>query len=381
MRRLGISPTALAILSILSQSPSLSTHAFPFPVHFNTGLATRDCTPCGFYGQECCTATQTCTTNDNNQAICVDSSFVEKPRAAEGQWETFTTTFVRTDLVTVTSVGSRLVSAPTSRSQIQCQLNLGESACGTICCTAAQACKYEGQCIEAGSSPFEPSVGPSPTPPSRPTSSGGATITTAPTATVPFLPPVGTDGVLLPPPEASKGGGGLSGGAIAGIVIGVLIGIILLLVLCLSACAKGAIEGILALFGCGRRRGSGSGTTQSFSEGSGGRPGRTWFGHRPSRPPPARHSDSYSYYSSEKSKRSGLFGMGKWTSVGLVLGTLAICLGLRRKNQQAPPSSGYSDSYYYYDYSSSSSSSSSAPARSKRSKPPTSRSRSRSTRH
>ncbi|OAX78274.1 hypothetical protein ACJ72_07420 [Emergomyces africanus] len=376
MRRLRLSSTALAILSILSQSLPL-TRAFPFPIHFKTGLVGRDCTPCGFYGQECCTASQTCSTNANNQAVCLESGSLEKPRAVEGQWETFTTTFVQTDLVTVTSVGSRQVAAPTTGNHIQCQLNLGESACGTICCTAAQACKSEGQ--------FDPTAGPSPTPPSRPTNSGQTTITAMPTATVPFLPPVGTDGgVLLPPPESSTGGGGggLSGGAIAGIVIGVLIGIILLFLLCLSACAKGAIAAILALFGLGKkkRRGSsdGSGTTQSFSHD--GRPHRTWFGWPGTRPPPPRRSDSYSYYSSEKSKKSGLFGLGKWMSAGLILGALAICLGLRSKKKHAPPSSGtYSGSYYYTDYSSSSSSSS-APPRSKQSRPPPSKSRSRSTR-
>ncbi|OJD13604.1 hypothetical protein AJ78_05948 [Emergomyces pasteurianus Ep9510] len=381
MRRLRLSSTALAILSILPQSFPLA-QAFPFPVHFKSGLVGRDCTPCGFYGQECCTASQTCSTNANNQAVCLDSGSSKKPRAAaEGQWETFTTTFVQTDLVTVTSVGSRLIAAPTTGSGIQCQLNLGESACGTICCTAAQACKSEGQCVEAGSSPFEPTAGPSPTPPSRPTSSGKATITAMPTATVPFLPPVGTDGVMLPPPEASTGGGGLSGGAIAGIVIGVLFGVILLFLICLSACAKGAITAILGLLGLGKKKkrgSSGSGTTQSFS--NDGRPHRTWFGWPGTRPPPPRRSDSYSYYSSEKSKKSGLFGLGKWTSVGLILGALAICLGLRSKKKPAPPSSGtYTDSYYYSDYSSSSSSSS-APPRSKRSKPPPSKSRSRSTR-
>ncbi|PGH36823.1 hypothetical protein GX50_00280 [[Emmonsia] crescens] len=384
MRRLRISSAALAILSIFSQSAPL-TQAFPFPIHFNAGLVSRDCTPCGFYGQECCSASQTCSTNANNQAVCLDAGSSEQPRAVEGQWETFTTTYVRTDLVTVTSVGSRLIAAPTTGSQIQCQLSLGESACGSICCTAAQACKseYESQCVEAGSSPFDPTVGPSPTPPSRPTSSGGATITTMPTATVPFLPPVGTDGIQLPPPEASTGGGGLSGGAIAGIVIGVLAGIILLFLICLSACAKGAIAAILVLFGLGKKkkknRGSGgSGATQSFSDGD-GRPGRTWFGYRP---PPPRRSDSHSYHSSEKSKKSGLFGLGKWTSAGLILGALAICLGLQSKKKKpaVPSSRGYSDSYYYYSDYSSSSSSSSAPPRSKASKPPPSKSRSRSTR-
>ncbi|KKZ61231.1 hypothetical protein EMCG_04149 [[Emmonsia] crescens] len=329
MRRLRISSAALAILSIFSQSAPL-TQAFPFPIHFNADLVSRDCTPCGFYGQECCSASQTCSTNANNQAVCLDAGSSEQPRAVvEGQWETFTTTYVRTDLVTVTSVGSRLIAAPTAESQIQCQLSLGESACGSICCTAAQACKseYESQCVEAGSSPFDPTVGPSPTPPARPTSSGGATITTMPTATVPFLPPVGTDGIQLPPPEASTGGGGLSGGAIAGIVIGVLIGVILLFLICLSACAKGAIAAIL-----------------SFSDGD-GRPGRTWFGYRP---PPPRRSDSHSYHSSEKSKKSGLFGLGKWTSAGLILGALAICLGLQSKKKKpaVPSSSGYSDSQF-----------------------------------
>ncbi|PGH00561.1 hypothetical protein AJ79_08164 [Helicocarpus griseus UAMH5409] len=370
MRRLTISWAALAALATISQSPL--TQAIPFPIHFNTGLASRDCTPCGFYGQACCTASQTCSTNFNNQAVCLDSAS-SGPRDTDGQWETYTTTFVQTDLVTVTSTGSRLIAAPTGGNRAQCELSLGESPCGSICCSAAQACKSEGQCVEAGSSPFESTPGPSPTPPYRPTSSGDATITAGPTATVPFIPPVGTDGNALPPPEAQKGGGGLSGGAIAGIVIGVLAGIVLLFLICLSACAKGAISAILALFGLGKKRGSSaSGSTHSFTDD--GRPGRTWFGHRPTRPP---RSDTYSYYSSEKSKKSGLFGLGKWTSVGLILGALAICLGLRSKKKKTPPppsSVGYTDSYYYYDYSSSSSSSSDP--RSKRSKRARSKSRS-----
>ncbi|EEH46858.2 uncharacterized protein PADG_02956 [Paracoccidioides brasiliensis Pb18] len=379
MQRLRISSGALAILTILSQAPL--TQSFPFPVHFNLNLASRDCTPCGFYSQECCTALQTCSTNANNQAVCVNSP----PAKAQdsGQWETFTTTYVRTDLVTVTSTGSRLITAPTSGNQVQCQLNLGESLCGTICCTAAQACNTDAlRCVESGSSPFEPTVGPAPTPPTRPTSSGRATITAHPTAAVPFIPPVGSDGQPLPP-QASTGGR-LSGGAIAGIVIGVLVGVVLLFLICLSACAKGAITTILALLGLGKKRGSssGSGSTQSFSDVDNRPPGRTWFGYRPSRPPAG--SASYSSYS-KKSKKSGLFGMGKWTSVGLILGALAICLGLRsKKKQNGPPSSAsYSDSYYYYDYSSSSSSSS-AP-RTKRSQysktKSKSRSRSRSTKH
>ncbi|KAK2737056.1 hypothetical protein FQN55_001326 [Onygenales sp. PD_40] len=353
MRQLKSASTALAVLSILLlQSPL--THASPFPPIINVDLAARqncDGQLCGFYKQLCCSAGQTCSTSASGQAVCADSVNLPQARqgSGEGQWEPFTTVFVQTDLVTVTSTGSRWVASPTSNSNAQCKISLGESACGTICCTAAQACK-NGQCVQSGASPFESSTGPSPTAPLRPTSSGGPTVTTTPSATVPFLFPVGTDGSALTPIPATGGGGGLSGGAIAGIVIGTLAGVVLLFILCLSACAKSVIAGILGLLGLGKKKKKrGSNSTHSFSDGA-PPPGRTWFGGRPPRPP-----QSDSYYS-EKTEKSGLFGMGKWASIGLIFGALAICLGLRNKKKSQASSYAYSDSYYTYDYSSTESS-------------------------
>ena len=51
----------------------------------------------------------------------------------------------------------------------------------------------------------------------------------------------------------SDGGSGLSGGAIAGIVIGVLVGILIMLVFCAMCCFKALVDGLLAIFGLGRR--------------------------------------------------------------------------------------------------------------------------------
>ncbi|PGG99382.1 hypothetical protein AJ80_09378 [Polytolypa hystricis UAMH7299] len=341
------SSTVIAVFTALLYP--LTTQAFPFSSDFaRHALQIRqNCeNPCGFYGQICCTSSQECYTDNNGQAACRDAVAQGQ---SEGEWEFFTTTYVQTDLVTVTSTGSRLIAAPTSGNKAQCQASLGQTECGDICCSAAQACSKDGKCVEGGGTPFETIPGPTATPPVRPTSSGEATVTATPT-TADFIPPVSPDGSSIEPEPSKDGGGGLSGGAIAGIVIGVIAGVIFLLLLCLSACAKGLIASILAIFGMGKKKKRASYTGSHYSRHS-HHTHRPWYSGGGGAPPPKPPS-------SKSDKKHGFLGLGKWATIGVLLGALAICLGLRRKKDNSEKShSYYTGSSYSYGYSDSSSSS------------------------
>ena len=348
--RQRISKSLLLLCAIILQP--LTTTASPFPTQFvNLILRDRACeNPCGYYGQLCCSSSETCGTDSNGQAVC--SSNVEQ-RNDNGQWEYWTTTYVQTDYVTVTSTGSSWVPAPTSDDG-QCKASLGEVQCGWTCCSASQTCD-EGECVEAGNSPIE--TPPSPTPPLRPTDTTGATITPTATQTLPFIPPVGTDGSSTDPmPSEDNDGGGLSGGAIAGIVIGSLAGAALLLLLCCCLCVGSCIDRARTILGLngGNRTSSYTGSSSRSSRHGGGGGGRTWFGAGPARP------------GRNKKKKSGLFGLGWMAALGLAI---AVFLGLKRRNDRSEKtstyygSSEYTYSSYSYSGSSSSSSSSSGPRR------------------
>lgn len=204
----------------------------------------------------------------------------------------------------------------------------------------------DGECVAESSSA---AVTGTATPAARGTSSGWttATATASATTTEGFIAPVSTDGSeLIGAKATSSGGGGLSGGAIAGIVIGVIAGVVLLLVLCAWLCLKGIFDGILAALGIGRRRRKQETIIDEryshHSHGSRPRPqgGRTWFGARPA-----------ASEVSEK-KKSGWSG---WGTVAIILGALALCLGLRRAREREHEDDGtdytYPSSYYYYsDY-------------------------------
>ncbi|KAI1929595.1 hypothetical protein LOZ66_005193 [Ophidiomyces ophidiicola] len=321
-----------AILSILSLlSTPLLTYASPFPTPPPSNdniLIPRNCpNPCGFYKQVCCDANQQCYTDANNQAACRAGG------GDNGSWEPFTTTFTRTDLVVVTSTGSRYVAA-TAPGNSQCKTNLGETPCGSICCTAAQMCNGKGVCIQAGGSPWETIPGPSASPPVRPTSGSTITATVPVTTTVGFIPAVSTDGTTLIGPAPGGGGGGshLSGGAIAGIVIGSLAGAFILLLLCLCCCVGGAANRLRGLC-CGGRRRRNSYSESSMSQSVSGAQGRP---HSHPRPPPQSS------------------GLSKWAPVLGIIGAIALCLGLRRRRDESEKSTAYNTTYYTSSSSSSS---------------------------
>ncbi|EEP80980.1 predicted protein [Uncinocarpus reesii 1704] len=321
-----------SLLALLATTPFLSIHASPFPTPapHNNILINRDCAnPCGFYGQVCCEPSQQCYTDSNGQAACRTNA---EQAESGGQWEYFTTVVTQTDLVVVTSTGSRYVF-PTSPGNAQCDASLGESPCGDICCTAAQSCNGKGVCIEGGSSPF-----PSPSPPVRPTSGVTVTATDRPTKTTGFIPAISTDGSTLVP--ITKGGGGLSGGAIAGIVIGSLAGAFVLLLLCFCFCVGSLASRVRGLFGGGRHKPSvysESSFTDSGSHIGGGAHGG-WYGGRPP---------------SSKPKKSS-WGWLQWLSVSVIFGAILVCLGLKRHSKESEKSYSY---YTETDYTSPESSS------------------------
>lgn len=330
-------------------------------------LEKRACSnPCGFYSQLCCASGETCTTTSGNEAKCVSGS-----SGSSGEWEYFTTTYVvtETDQSTITSVWSSRAAATTTSSGT-CRIDLGETQCGSTCCDAAQECS-NGECVAESSSAVATGTGVTgeATPGVRGTSVSTATETSAPTTTEAFTAPVGTNGADLIGAKAAGSKGGLSGGAIAGIVIGTIAGVILLLLLCGCLCFKGALDGLLAALGIRkRRRNETTVVEERYSHHSGSRPrprpsgGRTWFG---TRPPAASDSE----LSEKKSKWSG------WGTVAIILGALALCLGLKRhkdhERDDDHSSYTYPSSYYYsdtYTYSGSSESSDRRTRRSRRSR-------------
>ncbi|KAK2760817.1 hypothetical protein FQN54_002055 [Arachnomyces sp. PD_36] len=337
MRPSSIPSVALSILTLFSKLQP--TQAVPFELDGLLPRASCD-NPCGYYGQVCCESNQECYTTDNNEAAC------RAPVGGDGGWEYWTTTITQTGLVTITSTGSSQIAGPTGDGG--CDITIGESPCGGVCCNAGQSCNKQGVCDQDGSSTF-PTEAPTGVPPVRPTSQTEVTVTA--TATVPFLPPVGTDGSTVVGVEASTGGG-LSGGAIAGIVIGVIAGVIFLLLLCACCCFKGALDGLWALLGLGRRRRR----TDTYEEehhhhhSSGGGFFGKWFGSK---------SDSSSSSSSDSSNGHSWFS---WAGIGLLIGAIALCLGLkRRRDHQDDEKSSYyysegSTMYGYYpsEYTSSS---------------------------
>ncbi|KAJ1705737.1 hypothetical protein NYO67_12099 [Aspergillus flavus] len=304
------------------------------PLDFDeAGLEKRCANSCGYYGQLCCSSGQTCSTDSNGQAVCADSS--------GGSWQYFTTTFVttETDVATVTSTWSSYVGQTTTAGggSGSCKAELGETICGNTCCGAAYVCS-NNQCVMGSSSIWATATA---TPPVRGTSASTITATASATTTQGFVAPVGTDGAQLIG-EKAPDNGGLSGGAIAGIVIGTIAGVFLLLLLCACLCCRGALEALFACLGLGggrRRRKETTYVEDRYSHHThGGRPeGRTWFGSRPSAPPPQ---------TSEKKKWGGL------ATLGIMLGALALCLGLKRRRDHEDEKSDYTypSSYYYSDY-------------------------------
>ena len=144
-------------------------------------------TPCGYYGQLCCEQGEQCYTDANNQAQC-GAVVVQTQAANGGDWNYLTTTYVMTDLQTVTTTLS-WQAATTQEScdscnSNSCQYSLGETPCGNICCKSGQYCQTSGMCVAVGggssgyySSLFTVTTINTVTAPARPTSNTLVTVT------------------------------------------------------------------------------------------------------------------------------------------------------------------------------------------------------------
>ena len=308
MRLFAMPSPLLCLLAVISSTPLLEAAIIPSEDQLsrqeeNVHVKRQCATQCGFYGQVCCGPTEVCITDANNQAQCgpavAQVTAAATTVAGQGNWQYYTTTYVQTDLKTITTTFSNFFPISTqnliftSTVASQCRYSLGESPCGSICCSAGQYCMTDiNQCAAAGggSSVYFSSfytVTQTASAPVRPTSNTVLTVTSTgvATATVPFSTPVGTDGSTLIGAQPTTQGQRLSAGAIAGIVIGVIAGIIILFLICVCCCAKGAIDGIMGIFGGGKkRRTETTYIEERRSHHHGSRPaGRTWFGARPAR--------------------------------------------------------------------------------------------------
>ena len=385
-------PTLLSLLAVVLSSTHTTT-AKPLPRDEsvleaqNNTLEERGCQySCGWSGQLCCAYAGACYTDSNGQAQCsaANNQWVATTSAVQNAvqgWTYWTTTFVETDLETITTVYSSFngqastqvlvpqqttwvaANSPTAQqpaqTQVVCNTQSGQTLCGSICCSSSQYCQSNGQCGEtfAGSSQiYSYSTTPTVTAFIRPTSATVVTVTSvgSATTTVPFQTPVSTAAIASM--SATVTNKGLSGGAIAGIVIGVIAGLILLFLILACLCCKGLIDGLLDIFGLRSRRrrretvveeryshhGRTSGGASGGASGAAG--GRTWFGAasppRSNRPP----------------KKSG-GGLGGFTGVAAALAALAVVLGLkRRRDRRNTEKESYSSggSYTYDDYTSAS---------------------------
>ncbi|KAK4506999.1 hypothetical protein PRZ48_000733 [Zasmidium cellare] len=315
---------------LLSPKPTL---AYPNGFSLNE-LFGRDCTPCGYYNQLCCTSGEACYTDANSIASCTANGGGQQATAAAsgGYWQYYTTTYVQTDLETITSTMSSYLSgagATAAATAGTCTWALNEQACGTA---GGGSSGYYSSYTSAGNTAGAPI---------RPTSSGQTvvTATVSPTTTVPFMSPVATGANVTVTGEESSGGGGLSGGAIAGIVIGVLAGILLLALICFYCCLRGLLDGCLACFGLGKRkrRVEVEEYERRSHHASGGGGGRTWYGAAK----PATRVDR-----ERRESHTGRNILG----IGAGLAALWAILGLkrRRENRKDEKYSEYSYSSDYY---------------------------------
>ena len=358
---------------LLTPHPSVLANPAPAPslqagFSFNELFARYDCsgTYCGFSSQLCCTSASTCYTDSNSQAQCgAGSTYATTAAAAGGYWQYYTTTYVQTDLATMTEVVSSYIAAATTvavaataTATLSCNFALNEIECGTICCASNQYCYASGQCAAnangASSGYYSTYTTPGATTttvgvvaasaPLAPTSSALSTVTTtrSPTTTIPFETPVATGANITLTSQQQESSGGLSGGAIAGIVIGVLLGLFLLALLCFCCCAKGLWDTIFGRRKSNRRVTEVEEYERRSHHASGGGGRRTWYGAMQ----PARVS-RYDERRSDGRSNKGKEALG----IGAGLAALWAILGLKRRrderrNEEKTEYSEYSSDYY-----------------------------------
>ncbi|PMD48551.1 hypothetical protein L207DRAFT_575213 [Hyaloscypha variabilis F] len=345
--RLSQTPPSLLSLLFVVLSRTHTVHAGPFPkddLH-DLGYAylmDRQCVSyCGYNNMYCCSAGEACYTNAENIATCTAVA------GGGGAYGVYTTVYTETDLVLRTSTYTSWYAqaTPTAVAPAVCTPSLGQSSCGTICCAGDQRCAAAGTCTPY-SSYYVTSTSAAGSAPYRPTSGGIATATStvSATTTAPFISPATASGSTLPITSSSSNNG-LSPGAIAGIVIGVIAGITLLLLFCFCCILKAGFDGLLALFGLGKRKRRSTERVEVIEErysrhgsGTGRAAHSTWFGAGR----PATVTES------RKKKSSGFGGLGY---VGAGLLGLAAVLGLKRRHDrksEKPARSEVSSSYYSY---------------------------------
>jgi ubiquitin-activating enzyme E1 len=366
MRLYEIPSSLLCLITIISQStrPVIAGPLLPpeqFPSLANNSLVERgSCsygqTACGYYGQLCCNSNEYCYTDGNDEAQCglTTTEYQTVAQSTSGQWSMYTTTYVQTDLKTVTTTYSSFYPVTTQ----QCTYAMGETPCGSCCCQSGQMCQSPNQCVvvAGGSSAYYSTFYTTTNTqtaivPLRGTSGTTITLTSSGsiTTTVPYETAVGTGGAILTGTTTTTSHA-LSGGAIAGIVIGVIAGLILLFLLCACLCFKTLWDGLLSIFGIrrsGRRRTEETYIDRRSSRRQSG--GRTWFGAGP------RRASRTSVDVVEKRRTSG--GWGGIATVGAALGGLALLLGLKRsrdRRREEDKSSVSYNSYYSSNYTSAS---------------------------
>jgi hypothetical protein len=247
--------TLLPLLCLLAShpqkifaSPLLSRNELQSSWDFVRHLFDRACagTYCGLDSQYCCTGNSICYTDAATIARCAAATAV--PDGAV--WQFYTTTYVLTNLVTVTSTFSSLMggAAPTTvyNAASAAVCNVNQYSCGAVCCDpSVETCYAPGKCTPWGAIPATPTY----SAPLRGTSGVGTTITAIVTTTQPFQTPISNTAGTIPTSLQSTTGNSLSPGAIAGIVIGVIAGVIILIIICFFCVLKAGFDGILGLLG------------------------------------------------------------------------------------------------------------------------------------
>ncbi|MCJ1475646.1 hypothetical protein MMC13_004309 [Lambiella insularis] len=372
----------LSLLATILYSTHIA-HTSPLPYELITEQSTYTLAPrqysataCGYSSQLTCYNGQACYTVAG-EASCGAAAATAAVATVAGQWQYITITYVETETETMTMVttSSTFIPAATSvyvqpsvqtqvivttvqapapvQTYASCPTNL---ACGDICCDSYQFCAVLNQCspLGAGSTPNNVIstsyyvVQSTNSAFIRPTSNSITTVTGTATTTVPFIAPEATDGSSLTGITATQQSTGLSSGAIAGIVIGVLLLLFILFLICACCLCKGLIDTLLGCFGLGkksRRRVTDTTVVEEHHSRHSGRVqggGRTWYGTRINNQPQKKNSS----------------GWGGALGVGAALATLAVLLGLRRRNKKEEKSE-YTGSSYSYSYTTSESSASS----------------------
>ncbi|KAI4128547.1 MAG: hypothetical protein LQ347_004139 [Umbilicaria vellea] len=348
-------PTLLSLLAVILSSTH-TTIAKPFPRDEsvleaqNNTLEERGCQySCGWSGQLCCQYAGACYTDASGQAQCSATNVATTTavqNVAQGQWTYWTTTFVRTDLVTVTTVYS------SSNGQASTQVLVPQQTTWVAANSPTAQAPQQTQVVCNSQWPVRGDV-------------------CGKLAHLQLRNDPDRDRIYSTDKRDRRHGHfcmsatvtnkGLSGGAIAGIVIGVILGLFLLFLILSCLCCKGLIDGLLDLLGLRSRRRRREtiveeryhhhGRTSGGASGGGGAAGgRTWFG---AAAPPPRND--------RPPKKSG-GGLGGFTGVAAALAALAVVLGLKRrrdrKNHEKESYSSGSSYTYSDDYTSASSESS-----------------------